>query len=361
MANISCTACHKPYPEQGVPYLCPTCGGVFDWDDLPMYNRSAYETGLTGIWRYRSMLGLSAEAPVITLGEGNTPLVWDKVDHLAVGYKMESLNPSGSYKDRGSAVLLSQLEARGVSYAVEDSSGNAGASFAAYAARAGIKARIFVPETASGPKMKQIVVYGADLKAIPGPRSAAADAVRKEAETGVVYASHGYLPFGMAGIATIAYELIDQVGAVPGTVFAPVGHGSLLLGILRGFVNLKKAGEIKSLPRFVGVQSAVCAPIWADYTHQDIQVIEGTTLAEGVRVVKPVRKTALMRELNRSTDRIVTVEEDQILPARNQLALRGIYVEPTSAIVWAAFKRIANEIEGPVVLVMSGNGYKYQK
>jgi threonine synthase len=298
---------------------------------------------------------------VITLGEGNTPLIWDKMDGLDVAYKMESLNPTGSYKDRGSAVLLGQLMVRGVRAAVEDSSGNAGASFAAYAARAGIKARVFVPESASGPKRTQIEMYGAELAAIPGPRSAAAAAVIKDAQAGAVYGSHAYLPFGMAGIATIAYELLDQMGGVPGSVIAPVGHGSLFLGIIRGFLALKTAGAIQKLPGFVGVQSGACAPVWAEFHQQVGQPVEGATVAEGVRVAQPVRKKALLDSLDRRVDTILAIDEGLILPARDELARQGIYVEPTSALVWAAFKQISYELTAPVVLVISGSGYKSQK
>jgi threonine synthase len=361
MAQIYCTNCHQAYPSEGVPYLCPACGGVYDWDKLPAYQPPTGEPGLPGIWHYRSLLGLPDEAPVITLGEGNTPLIWDQVDGLALAYKMESLNPTGSYKDRGSAVLLSQLLLRGVRAAVEDSSGNAGASFAAYSARSGIKARVFVPVSASGPKRKQIEMFGAELVPIPGPRSAAADAVIKEAQAGAVYASHAFLPFGMAGVATIAYELLDQIGAVPDTVVAPVGHGSLLLGIIRGFVALKAVGAIKKLPRFIGVQSGACAPVWAAYHQSSVMLAEGVTVAEGVRVLHPVRKKALLDALDRQVDRIIAIEEELILPARDQLALRGIYVEPTSAIVWAALKQITDVITAPAVLIMSGSGYKFQK
>ncbi len=123
--------------------------------------------------------------------------------------------------------------------AVEDSSGNAGASFAAYAARGGIKARVFIPESASGPKRRQIETYGAELIPVSGPRSAAAEAVEREAQAGEVYASHAYLPFGMAGIATIAYEIFEQLGRAPGTVIAPAGHASLVLGYSARFQSTK--------------------------------------------------------------------------------------------------------------------------
>jgi len=144
--QIRCTNCARPYEMQGVPYLCPACGGVYDFDGPPVFFPGSLEPGQPGMWRYRHAFGLPENAPVVSLGEGSTPLIPQQLQGKTIWLKLESLNPTGSYKDRGSAVLLSQLAARGVQQAVEDSSGNAGASFAAYAARTGINARVYVPE-----------------------------------------------------------------------------------------------------------------------------------------------------------------------------------------------------------------------
>jgi threonine synthase len=245
--------------------------------------------------------------------------------------------------------------------AVEDSSGNAGASFAAYASRAGVKGRIFIPGYASGPKRRQIEAYGAEMVIVDGPRSAAAKAVRQEAEQGAVYASHAFLPLGMPGIATIAYEITEQLGSAPGTLVAPLGHGSLLLGIMRGFNNLKKGNFIREMPCFVGVQAQRCAPVWAEFTHQAGAVIEGDTVAEGVRVRDPLRGSAIINECNRQRDIILAIEEERIIPCRDELARRGVYVEPTSALAWAALEEIAGKVPEPIVLVLSGSGMKYER
>jgi threonine synthase len=116
-----------------------------------------------GIWCYRNQFGLPDSAPLITLGEGRTPLIWVDIAGNRVALKSDHLNPTGSFKDRGSAILASFLRDRGTDLAVEDSSGNAGASFAAYATRSGIDARIYVPESTSGPKITQIEAYGAEI------------------------------------------------------------------------------------------------------------------------------------------------------------------------------------------------------
>ena len=363
---IRCTRCQAPYPVTGVPYLCPQCGGVFDYDGPPVFDPQAVEPHLPGMWRYRASFGLPEGAPVISLGEGSTLLIQAEAAGRTVMLKMESQNPTGSYKDRGSAVLLSQLYARGVIQAVEDSSGNAGASYAAYAARAGVRARVFVPESASGPKRGQIEAYGADLVAVPGPRSAAAEAVLKEVRDGAVYASHAYLPFGLPGIATIAYELYDQMDGQIGTVIAPAGHGGLLLGVLRGFEALLQGGQMEKLPHFIGVQAAECAPMAAAYADgmQAIEIAaEGPTVAEGVRVRRPVRAEAILNFLQKQypgSGRVIGVPEEAIMPAYTTMARMGVHVEPTSALAWAALQQVSGKVPEPIILILSGAGLKYR-
>jgi threonine synthase len=361
VTQYHCSNCHRPYPEQGLPYLCPHCGGVYALAGPIDYDPEHLEPHQPGLWRYRHSFGLSEGAPVTSLGEGNTPLVRTRAFDRDLYFKLEYLNPTGSFKDRGTAPLIAELQARGVQTAVEDSSGNAGASFAGYAARAGIQARVFVPDSASGPKRAQIAAYGAELVSILGPRSAAADAVRRAAEEGAAYASHALLPFGLAGLATIAYELVEALGRAPGVVLAPVGHGSLLLGIALGFEALQAAGIIQHQPQLIGVQARACAPLWAVASMGPAglsMMSEGQTLAEGVRVSKPVRGDELLRRVQASGGRFLAVDEESILPGRNALAALGFYVEPTSAIVWGALDEIAGEAPEPIVIVLTGSGLK---
>ena len=361
--QIRCVDCSFPYPETGLPYQCPQCGGLFDFDGPLEFDRKKIEPEKPGIWRYRHAFGLFDGAFVLHLGEGNTPLLWLDVKGRKVGVKVEGQNPSGSFKDRGVAVTTSQLLTRGIDKAVEDSSGNAGASFAAYAAKAGIDARVFVPEYATGPKTQQIAAYGAELVRVPGPRSAAADAVMEEARGGEVYASHAYLPFGLAGYATIAYELYDEMGAAPGTIVAPAGHGGLLLGLLRGFKALESGGYIVKMPQFIGVQAANCAPIltaFEDGLDAVEKLVTAKTIAGGVAVRYPKQLPALMREMP-SGSRMAAVKEEDIMPAVQALAHQGLYVEPSSALVWAAMMSTIEVLPGPVVLILSGSGLKYRK
>jgi threonine synthase len=339
---------------------------LFDLDPLPPFDPGKIEQDLPGIWRYRHTFGLPAGAPVLSLGEGSTPLILSQAFGRQVALKCEYLNPTGSFKDRGSAPILSFLCARGVEAAVEDSSGNAGASFAAYSARAGIQARVFVPDSASGPKRLQIEAYGAELVRIMGPRSNATEAVRRAASGGAVYASHASLPHNLPGYATLAYELFEQLSGPPGTVVAPVGQGGLLLGIGRGFASLQSAGLISRLPRLVGVQARACAPLWALFSFGGAGLgwaAEGPTLAEGIRVRSPLRGDALLKKIAESGGTVLAVDEEEILPGQDALARGGFYVEPTSAVVWGALHALftgSPDTPEPVVVVLTGSGFKYR-
>lgn len=361
--NIRCTNCHRLYPELGAPFRCTVCGGLFDTSTPPAFDPVQVDPRQPGLWRYRQTLGLPVDAPQVTLGEGNTPLVESEAFGRPVFFKCEYQNPTGSFKDRGSAVIASFLKSRGVEKAVEDSSGNAGASFAAYAARAGIAARIYLPDSASGPKRSQIQAYGVEVVRIMGPRSNASRALLSalEKEPSLVYASHAYLPVNLAGYATMAYELVEQLGRTPGAVVAPAGQGGLLLGLGRGFESLQQAGQIERVPRLVGVQARACAPLWALYTYGPAGlhwVTEEETLAEGVRVSQPLRGDALLILLAAHQGQLLAVDEQEILPGRDELARRGFYVEPTSAIVWNALAQASGSLPEPVVVVLTGSGLK---
>jgi threonine synthase len=360
--GVYCCNCGSPYPKEGVPYRCPSCGGLYDFRDGYHFEPIEIEPSQPGIWRFRHAFGLPPELVPVSLGEGDTPLLQVEVKGRRIAFKCEYLNPSGSFKDRGSALITAWLSSRGVTEVVEDSSGNAGASLAAYAARAGIKARIFTPELASGPKKRQIEAYGAELVPIRGTRSDVANAVRKEADGGAAYASHAYIPFNLPGYATAAYEIFAQVGKMPGAVVVPAGQGGLLLGLARGFAALRIVHRLDTLPMMIGVQARACAPLCAMCSERDEQaefVIDGDSLAEGVRVRDPLRAKAVCEAVLASRGFMCAVEEKDILPARDALAQLGFYVEPTSAIAWAALLHVMGKLPDPIVVILTGSGLKY--
>ncbi len=358
MSLIACTACGSRYPKDSNPFKCD-CGGVYDFIEFPSYQSN--EVSALGVWKFRNSFGLEQKTHCVSLGEGNTPLLCVKFGNSNILLKMESQNPTGSYKDRGSTVLVGHLKGRGVVYAIEDSSGNAGASFAAYCARGGIRARVYVPASASGPKRSQIEAFGAELIRIPGARSEAAKAVLAEAMKGSVYASHAYMPFGLPGIATISYEIINQMGIEPEVVIAPVGHGGLLYGMMRGFETLVTSGIINRQPHYIGVQAATCAPLCNAFEKNLAAIqdcIAGETIAEGVKVISPSRGEAILTRLKNGKGQMVSIREKDIISAHKDLASKGVYCEPTSALVWAAVKKIDLSKYSSTVAVITGSGYK---
>jgi threonine synthase len=373
--TITCTNCGRPYPDSGAPYKCPKCGGLFDWKTWPEYDPAQVDSSQPGLWRYRHAFGgLAPSLAPVSLGEGRTPLLFADALGRRVAFKCEYLNPSGSFKDRGMTVLLTFLKSRGATAAVEDSSGNAGASFAAYAARAGFEAGVYVPAAASGPKLEQIRAYGAQMFPIEGARSDVSRAVEKAVNppSGLAkllpqklpaYASHAWMPHVLAGYATAAYEIYEQIGGAPGAVLCPVGQGGLFLGLYRGFLALQRAGLMERIPRMVGVQARACAPMWVLSTAGPSAlgfVIEGQTVAEGIRIRMPLRAGALLQIAELGHGEFVAVDETDILPGRDQLARRGLYVEPTSATVWNALEQTLPGLPDPVVVLLTGSGLKYQ-
>jgi threonine synthase len=360
-APFKCTNCGREYGFDFGRAGCAVCGGILDLSRPLVFDPNQIDAHARGVWRYRHSLPLPAEAQPVTLGEGDTPLVPVEVGGRTVHFKLELGQPSGSFKDRGMAVMFTALRAAGVTEAIEDSSGNAGASFAAYAARAGLRARVFVPEAAAGPKRAQIAAYGAEIVAVPGPRSKAAEAALAAVAAGAHYGSHVYNPIGLAGNATAAYELWEQLGHAPGTVVLPVGHGTLFIGLHRGFKALLAAGLIERLPRLVGVQALACAPIWAvrRYGREGLALAaEGATVAEGIRVIRPMRGDTVLAAVTESGGELVAVDEAAIQAGHNALARLGLYVEQTSAVVWEALAGITGPDAGDVVAILTGSGLK---
>lgn len=354
-----CEKCKASYPSEGMPFICPVCDGYFTIDIAHQLTEEDFKKKDPGIWRFVDTFGLPENFPVSYLGEGRTPLINTTNNGKKVFLKMESHNPTLSFKDRGSAVLISKLRHGKIKFAIEDSSGNAGASFAAYCSAFAINSEIYIPATTSGPKKDQIEAYGARVVWVNGSRlDTAFAALDKVKSSGIVYASHAYQPFGIAGIATIAYEIFEQMNELPDAIFAPIGHGSLFLGIMKGFEVLKNSGFINELPEFIGVQASLCAPVWARWSGLDNDIVEEPTLAEGVRVSEPVRGHEIVSMLTKYVGRIVRVNEEELIHAWEELRLKGIFLEPTSALTWAAYNQINQKRYNNPVLIMTGYGLK---
>ncbi|MCG9128282.1 threonine synthase [Candidatus Poribacteria bacterium] len=326
-----------------------------------------YDTYLKSLWRYRQVIPISSECDLVTLGEGMTPLVeLAPLEYPEHYVKLDYLCPTGSYKDRGASVLLTHLNSLGVTEVVEDSSGNAGAAIAAYSARADIECTIYCPESTSKSKLKQISAYGAKLKLIPGNRMATTEAIKKAAEN-IPYASHNWHPFFLEGMKTLAYELTEQMsGKVPKHIICPVGFGSIYLGLYIGYRELQKMGKVDFLPRLLGVQPSVCSPIYNAYRDTLSTITRmaqiGTTLAEGITAELPVRTQMLIHAIDYTNGAFTTVDDDEIEEGMKILAGKGLYVEPTSAVVIKAYDKFKQAgIIGEqdlTVSILTGSGLK---
>ncbi len=275
------------------------------------------------------------------MGEGSTPLV-DGPEGISV--KCEYVSPSGSFKDRGSSVLITAMRSAGVEELFLDSSGNAGASMAMYAAAAGIRCEVLVPVSTPRGKTRQAEAHGAKITRIDGSRETVAAAARELAESRV-YASHNWQPLFIHGTKTLAYELADECGVddMPDHIVLPVGYGSLLMGLHLGFSELIEAGVLKTMPRLHAAQAEECAPIHAAYAAggADVSsVASAATVASAIASSAPVRGKAIMAALRDSAGTAVAVPEQEIMPARQRLAEAGFYVEPSSAVAFAAARQL---------------------
>jgi threonine synthase len=257
--------------------------------------------------------------------------------------------------------MLSYLKHLGVQAAVEDSSGNAGAAVAAYAARAGIACRIFVPAATSRGKLAQIAAYGATVVPIPGSREDVAAAARAEAEDSA-YASHVFNPYFFQGTKTVAFEIWEQLGfRAPDRMILPVGHGTLYLGAYLGFRDLLEAGEIPALPRLIGVQAEACAPLASAWRNEPAAAMTAT-VAEGIRIAAPDRGQEILQACRESGGELLTVSEEEIAGALRTLGRAGLYVEPTAAVAPAGALKLAAARTLPVeeisVIPLTGSGLK---
>lgn len=353
-----CRDCGRSYEvARDTPWRCD-CGHPLDYEQpqLPPEPPSTLDRE-RGLWAVSEAL---PTAPRVTLGEGWTPLVdapgWDAT------FKLESLFPTGSFKDRGAAVTLSQAAQLGVDRVLEDSSGNAGAAIATYAARAGIDAAIYVPADAKPAKLRAIERTGATLVRVEGDRQAVTEACIDAVEDGGWYASHAWHPAFFAGTATVAIEIAAQRGwQAPDAVVTPLGHGTLFLGAYRGFRLLAAAGWIDSVPRLYGAQAAGTAPFVAA-RHSAEAAAGSNTAADGIQISQPARRQQILSAIAAAGGDAVAVDEDATEAQLARLSQAGFDVEPTCAVAPAALAalRATGQIDQheDVVVALTGSGLK---
>jgi len=341
------------------------CGGAWEYEIPDFFDPGQIDTFDSSIWRFRNLFGLEFDNPYVCLGAGWTSLLPAKIENQRVLLKTEYISPTGSFKDRGTSVMINVLIHQGVSHVTDDSSGNAGASLAAYSARAGIRVEIYVPEYASQSKQSQIKVFGAELHPVSGVRKNAKLAALDAAQKGVVLASHAYHPGFLLGQQTVAWEVWEQLGhRAPDWYIVPVGQGVHLLGVWLGFKRLLNASLVNHLPRLIAVQpenlAPICRAIQRGLNHVSAVEQIKPSLAEGLAIDNPVRSQRILQAIRDTNGKCVMVSEDAILSAQRDLARIGFYVEPTSATAVAALRSVSHLINPneKIVIPLTGSGLK---
>jgi len=329
-------------------WCCPRCSKPLDI----IYKRKFEpETRVRGLRRYSSLLPF---VPEKSLGEGNTPLINYRDGGREILFKLEYLNPSGSFKDRGSSLAIYYGFKMGYRGIVEDTSGNTGLSVTLYSSFYGLKSIIYMPRNA--PLGKKVLIKALGGEIVEASSRYEASRIVLENIRDRFYVAHTWSYFYILGASTIAYEVYEEYG-VPDLVIAPVGSGGLFLGLIRGFKNLYDLGVTRKIPRFIAVQGVSVHPL---FKRMKGYSLEGdSSLADGIMVSNPPRLEEIYEELVSVKGDVVLVDNKDIINAMKDLYERGFIVEPTSATVWAGYKKIRRENLGESVLMpLTGSGLK---
>lgn len=359
--NYICSKCSLTMDVATKKSRCD-CGGLWKLDfKPPKFDLSLLDRDNWSIFRYRVFMPLLGnEWENISLGEGMTPVIQFNEDVLL---KMDYFMPTLSFKDRGAAVLISHCKSIGVDSVVQDSSGNAGNSVAAYCAKAGIDCEIFVPEGTSPKKIDMIISHNAKVNIVPGSRDNCANVCRAKSDReGKYYANHVYNPFFYEGTKTYIYEVYEQLNRIPENIFIPLGNGTLFIGIIKALEEFIESNIIDKMPRIIAVQSEYCSPFAKAVemkTVKPVKVIPKPTMAEGIAIGEPMRGGEILEYIYKYNIEVITAPETRILEARAMLASKGIYIEHTTAATYAAYmKYCALNGRTPALIPMCGAGLK---
>lgn len=365
MGEYICNICEKKYEITPTRWKCD-CGGVLDIvKDVPELKIETWNHYPNSLWRYFETMPFSKDIQTwetVTMGEGQSPLlVLDPLDPNTF-VKVEYLMPTLSFKDRGAVVLMAKAKELGVTKVIADSSGNAGTSIAAYAARCNIACDIYLSDQTSPKKIAQVKAHGATIKEIYGTREDVAAAAQKAVEEEqVFYASHVYNPYFYEGTKTYAYEIFEQLKGVPDSLIIPVGNGTLLLGAYYGFKELYENRLIEKAPKIIAIQAENCAPLVNAYEKGNTYsepVINTGTIAEGIAIAAPARSKQILEAVRETKGTFIAVKEEEILKARKLLANKGFYVEVTSAINYAGYLTYKKDPEEITIIPLCGAGIK---
>jgi threonine synthase len=377
-----CSLCKTEYQPGQVTYTCPRDGGnldvVLDYEGLKdkFHPEDITSRADTSLWKYAPLL------PVPEIPGGGTPLHaagWTPVFDMPVlaeklGLKQfwlkdESRNPTASFKDRASAIVVARAREIKAEVVVTASTGNAGAALAGMAAAVGQQAVIFAPKSAPPAKVAQLLVFGAKVMLVDGSYDDAFDLTIKAAqEFGWYCRNTGYNPFTAEGKKTAAFEIWEYmqeaIGTTPFTVFVSVGDGNIISGIHKGFKDLMELGWIESMPRIIGVQaegSAAIANAFQSGTEEIIPV-SANTLADSISVDLPRDGVRAVRAARDTGGAYITVSDEEILSSIAELGRVGVFAEPAGATSYAGLVKAAGEGvvggDDPILVLNTGSGLK---
>jgi threonine synthase len=380
LAHLECALCGKTHRWQQLQNVCTECGRpllaryAIDPEQATSLKTSLSERS-PSLWRYREMLPLPGDQEILTLGEGWTPLV--PASQLAARYSLnrlwikdESQNPTGSFKARGMAVAVAMAKYLGAKKLAVPSAGNASGALAAYAARAGLPAYLFMPKDTPQANIVECQMMGAHTTLVDGLITDCGRevALRKEKE-GWFDLSTLKEPYRVEGKKTLGYEIAEQLDwKLPDVIIYPTGGGTGLIGMWKAFSEMTKLGWINSdRPRMVAVQAAGCQPIVSAFTMNHRFAEEhpnAATKAAGLRVPKAIADFLILDTIRASHGTAIAVSDEEMLNAAREIGrLEGIFVAPEGGACYAALKRLrANgQIlpEESVVLLNTGSGLKY--
>ena len=391
--GYSCTLCGTEYAPGDVTYTCLKDGGnldvVLDYDSIKSKYKpeDIFSRNDPSLWRFRPLLPVSAPPGDSTPihAAGGTPVF--NLSSLAANLSLsnlwlkdESRNPTASFKDRASAIVVTRAQEIKAEVVVTASTGNAGAALAGMSAAIGQKAVIFAPKSALPAKVAQLLIYGATVILVDGTYDDAFDLTIKAAnEFGWYCRNTGYNPFTAEGKKTAAFEIWEwwqevhremhrQVGEetdhAPLTVFVPVGDGNIISGIHKGFKDLQKLGWMPRPPRLIGVQAKGSAAI-ANAFHADteeITPVSAKTIADSISVDLPRDGVRAIRAAKETGGTYITVSDREILKAIADLGREGIFAEPAGATAYAGLiKAVASGVVGsedPILVLNTGSGLK---
>lgn len=373
--KLRCVNCGKEYAEHDVEYVCPDCGikGILDvvyhYDQTAMSRGSLYENGNRSMWRYMELLPLQGMTGVQPLHVGWTPLY--KAERLGAELGLNRLyikddgrNPTGSFKDRASAVGVARAIEQRKPVIACSSTGNAASSLAGFAASAGIPTYIFVPASAPEAKITQLLIYGANVILVDGTYDEAYYLCNEAADKWGWYNRNcAYNPYLIEGKKTVGFEIAEQLQwQIPDRLFMSVGDGCSIAGAWKAFKELKLLGLIDKVPRMIGVQAEGCNPLAIAFERNAPFVPQiPATLADSIAVGEPRNGAKAMQAIRESGGEILSVADSDILDAMKRMAgTTGVFGEPAGVTAFAGLLQMRSKLdrEESIVVAVTGNGLK---